>query len=171
MKKYVALRPVRFDRSYEVGEEIPAHVVAPGSEKRLIDQRRIAIVGTAEHGSYEAASAIESLAGFVGAVEIELGIVHEEGPIPFLDARMDICLEKLQLAAKSTEESNPTVVENVTEESALSSDAVCEPDNVGDMDFNTNKAEEEANVFRCPECDKVFTSQAGLSGHMRVHRR
>jgi len=44
MNVYVALKPVRFDRTYAVGEEIPPEVIDPRSVKRLIDWGKIAIV-------------------------------------------------------------------------------------------------------------------------------
>jgi hypothetical protein len=44
MDRYIAAKPVRFDRRYAVGEEIPGAVIDPRNIKRLIDLGRIQAV-------------------------------------------------------------------------------------------------------------------------------
>lgn len=38
---YIANRPVRFDRNYQVGEIIPEAVISPGAAQRLVNTGRI----------------------------------------------------------------------------------------------------------------------------------
>ncbi len=42
MDMYIALKPVRFDRTYAVGETIPGNVIDPRSVKRLTEAGKIA---------------------------------------------------------------------------------------------------------------------------------
>lgn len=43
-KAYIANRPVRFDRNYNVGEIIPAEVIAPQMRRKLAEMGRIICV-------------------------------------------------------------------------------------------------------------------------------
>ncbi len=43
-KAYIANRPVRFDRNYNVGEIIPAEVIAPQMRRKLAEMGRIVCV-------------------------------------------------------------------------------------------------------------------------------
>ena len=54
MKKYIAVSPVRFDRDYAIGEDIPEGAVDPKMEGRLVAQGKIQPVGDGAAGTAEA---------------------------------------------------------------------------------------------------------------------
>lgn len=45
---YIANKPVRFDRNYQVGEQIPMEAIAPNMRKKLLDMGRILCVDIPE---------------------------------------------------------------------------------------------------------------------------
>ena len=157
MSKYIALKPVRFDRDYTIGEEIPARFVDPKSLKRLVESGRVAVINEDTDES-KAASALQILVEFI---ETALSVSYDGEP-PDVYGRADECMAGLA-----------SMMEAVL--------AVQEDDDDIDTTYNTAgnhpmTAGAGTNVpppvgsFPCPECDRVFDTQAGLNSHMRTHR-
>jgi hypothetical protein len=95
-QRYVALRPVRFDRNYAIGEEISGGVVAQGSVKRLIEQGRIGMV---------AATAVEPLAS--ANADLATNPKSNENEVETTD---DIIPDEVSLADESNSRGEETFV-------------------------------------------------------------
>jgi hypothetical protein len=146
MENYVAVMPVRFDRNYAIGEIIPGHVLAKGSIKRLVDQKRIAPVPDAG----PLPDAESRLEGLVAFMEGMLEVTYEEGR-PDIIERAGVCMDGLR-----------GVMEIV---SCLGGGNG--PDNTP-PDSNPPVA---PRVFICPECHKEFANRAGLTNHIKTHSK
>ena len=87
MDKYIATKPVRFDRNYAVGDIIPAIVINPGQIKRLIEWGKIQRLPEENllGGDFETS---------VAFVEEILGIDHGDEP-PDIGERAEICKERI----------------------------------------------------------------------------
>jgi len=154
MKNYIALKPVRFDRSYHIGEEIPEGVISPGSVKRLIEQGRIALINATPPPSSpdeETTKTIAAFTEFVEAVEAELGVIYEDDELPGMDERMGECLGRMRNVSEA-------LLRVVTDENQ-------NPDAGQGAELNSD----QAKTFQCPECEKTFATQQGLASHMRTH--
>jgi len=90
MDKYIATKPVRFDRNYEVGEEIPADVINPKMLNRLIEARKITVV-TGPDETLELLN--ETVENSLEEIEILLGM--DFGEKPDLGVRLAICRDKI----------------------------------------------------------------------------
>ena len=150
MDKFIALKPVRFDKDYIIGAEIDAGVIAPGNIKRLIESGRIAPAVTANTTSataHEAAFLYE----LVEFLEKSLEVAYEDGELEDLTVydRAELCKEGLTSIMELIQMEAISVIDGVL---------VSGDDN------------ENADIFPCPQCDKVFNTQAGLNSHMRIHR-
>ncbi|MCL1832856.1 MAG: C2H2-type zinc finger protein [Oscillospiraceae bacterium] len=82
MKKYYATKPVRFDKEYAIGEEIPAEVIDTRSLGRLEKLGKVRCVDT------ENAPFTEEKC--VSLFERILGIEHENEP-PTIEERIETC--------------------------------------------------------------------------------
>ena len=51
MIEYLALRPLRFDKDYAIGDKIPASVISPGAIRRLESSGRIRAINPTD-GSF-----------------------------------------------------------------------------------------------------------------------
>ena len=51
MDRYIAAKPVRFDRDYAVGETIPGGVIDRRNVKRLVEMGRIRVAAEQDDGS------------------------------------------------------------------------------------------------------------------------
>ena len=90
MDRYIALKPVRFDRDYAAGETIPADVVDPKGVKRLIDWGKIQRVTEPD------AILGDDPEKAVAFLEEILGIDHGDAEtVPDVEARAATCKETI----------------------------------------------------------------------------
>jgi hypothetical protein len=89
MDKYTAVKPVRFDRTYAVGEVIPGEVIDKRSARRLIEAGKIA-PAPADTPPDIQGDTKEDILVFLEDI---LGIDHGDQEPPELGARADLCKE------------------------------------------------------------------------------
>ena len=172
---YVALKPVRFDKDYIIGEIIPDKVLDPASIKRLIDNGRIAAIGEAKEYDPESvvAQALESLVVFLEqSLEIEYDDIEYddiERENQSIYNRVEVCKAGLTQLIQTLRES--TEAPRVDDENGGGT--------ISPLDGKeSDSGEHGANVghdnnqksHQCTKCDKTFDSQAALNAHMRSHR-
>ena len=144
MQEYIALKPVKFDRNYSIGEKIPNGTISPKVVKRLLEQGRIAKIdgGQADVDCEKCehlTEVIQALGTSVESMESDLGIEHNA----------DLSLHKRLKACFAI---------------------VGQQDGV-QTDPDANDATGNEGQFDCTECERTFTTSAGLANHMRVHRQ
>ena len=125
MDKYIATKPVRFDRNYAVGEEIPPHAIHPNVIKRLIEAGKIQRVPEEAPQQNLLGGSLEESVAFV---ENLLGITYDD-PVPDLDERAKICkgrIVELEMLAERV----------AAEENKLQDDAGEEPKADADSEGN-----------------------------------
>jgi hypothetical protein len=93
MERFIATKPVRFDRNYAIGEVVPGAVIDPRRVKGLVERGKIAIVtetDTQEEGIIKSGDPENSVA----FVEELLGVEHDdEKDLPPLENRVEFCKE------------------------------------------------------------------------------
>ncbi|MCL2215402.1 MAG: C2H2-type zinc finger protein [Defluviitaleaceae bacterium] len=167
MVKYVATRPVTFDRAYVIGEEIPGDVIAPGSAKRLIESGRIAIAPADAPPDADMNKTIEAFTGLLEGLESALGVTHEGDPPSFAE-RMIECMSRVKFLTETVakieaEGSNPPQDDPEGNDGS-------EGDLEEDDAINDPGSDKKDLPFPCPECDRSFSSQRGLTAHMNTHK-
>ncbi|MCL2388109.1 MAG: hypothetical protein FWC89_11275 [Defluviitaleaceae bacterium] len=117
MEIYVAVRPVRFDKDYAIGDAIPAEVIDPKHVKRLIESGRIALANESREQSPDNEMA-KVLLDVTGALTSLLELLEEvaeityEGEIPDIFVRAETCMIRMHEGVKF--EMNP--ISNVDDE-------------------------------------------------------
>ena len=182
MGKYIAAKPVRFDRNYEVGEIIPDEAINPGRVKRLIEREMIQPVVTPAEG-------MPPLAGFivhhVVFAERMLQISYKDGPVPSLDERVEICAARCAELIKFIEQANAgdaeqAAVAGVSEsmdgmpgEGEQINDDIPHvhqlPEDAEDAPQEDSEEASGATSFVCQTCGKVCANKAALTSHMKTH--
>lgn len=142
MKKYVAAKPVRFDRDYAVGEIIPEEVVTPSAAKRLVKLGRIAEVGS--ESKAEVVVKCDCFETCVGLFEYILGVEYDD-ETPDVDERIEAC------------------------KAAYEDSGDDESDGTSDDEPQNPPPETSGGEFICPVCEKPFANKAGLASHMKTH--
>jgi hypothetical protein len=137
---YTALRPVRFDRDYAIGDVIPGKVLSEKTVRRLVEQGRIAPLPTLT-GNEEMSELLELLEW----IEEQLDVVHDAAPV--LAERLAACKAGIEGVLRVAEDL-----------------LGIEPTSDADPAMQNAPLQ-----FPCPECDRAFATQQGLNSHMRVH--
>ena len=163
MEKLIAVRPVRFDRDYHIGETIPSIAVNPKSVKRLIETGRIQRIDERDSGASD-----RETEDFVAQLEELLSVDYEGGAVPEMAQRKAAireCVTKLLEAA--------TAVEDNAQEGQIGINP--KPDNeagpTGDAmsPGGDTSAAAPANLdTACPVCGKICGTKAALTSHMRA---
>jgi hypothetical protein len=185
MKKYIAAKPVRFDKNYKIGDEIPENVIDRRRLKSLVEMGKIAIIEAPDEEKQEI-----SLEEFlVSAVEI-LGAFQSEAVDDGLEMPAEICqtviaeinnaIEALNAAEKTDEdESDDDSEDKIDGDDEETED---EPDDTqeaqetpsdeqkedeGTKDTDGNKTRKDLPDMTCPVCERVLGSKSAFTTHMK----
>ncbi len=143
---FIANKPVRFDRTYAIGEVIPDDVIDPKMVRRLLDMGRILSVDLPAPSGIEKPPAFKQKAAQDGA-ENEDGVnTQEKEETPTEDAEGGV-------------EEPPQDEPEVPAEDA---------EYEGEPEDPAPNADGE---FICPDCGKAFGSKNALSAHSRSHKK
>jgi hypothetical protein len=181
MNRFIAVKPVRFDRAYAVGDAIPGTVVDKRSVKRLIEAGRIA--PAPDEGT--PGDIKEGKEGIVAFLEGILGI-DRDGQKP-VEERADLCGEVIAELKNAVaylkghdmrtdgggenraapEGAEPPQGDGDT---GLHPDAESAQESTRDGSDTAPGAAADPPDRICPVCGKVCGSKAALTAHMKTHK-
>lgn len=187
MEKYIATKPVRFDRDYVKDEEIPASVIDIRMVKRLIEAGKIAVVTIPDGDEPQKNPSDSYLEQSVAVIESILGIDYGE-TMPDLDTRIESCKAGIEEIRQAVEKLNSEGDGELdSEKKPYEGDGVQLSintlENAGDINIqadletsldtlqNDTEAVNNALTFTCAVCKKVCGSKSALTTHMKTHEK
>ena len=157
MDKYIATRPVRFDRNYVEGEEIPSNVIDPRMIKRLTEAKRIIVIKMPDNDSGEPTNPEQATGTTPDAAQrAPSGTQGGEG-----QQGNPATPEATEQGAQGDAQGEPTNPEQAT---GTTPDAE-RGDNVGDAE----PAPAGAVEFICDICGKKCGTKSALTAHRKTH--
>ena len=174
MDRFVATKPVRFDRNYVVGEVIPAEVINPRNVKRLIDWGKIQRVTTplsadeAECG--EQAAEITRLTAEIDRLRMENNELRDKIDNIQAAGIADDGISKPTddgVPATSGEGNPPETPEKPDGDAGSAGDA----DTPSEINTEQDGAQAAATgaSFICPVCGKQCATKSALTSHQKTH--
>ena len=162
MEKYIAAKPVRFDRDYDTNEEIPAAVINPKVIKRLVKMGKIAIVNAPDDIPPNDLLSGDPRQNIV-FIETVLNIECDEALS--LEERAEVCRTVIMQIRQAMEELKAAEAEQQNGDINNT-----EPETKQDAEQGVTDSAKKSEGLpdkACPVCQRVLGSQSALTTHIK----